>query len=76
MTDLVRSTMYISNHIHRFKCNGTMVNYSLFNKKNSKQLKKHKNEYIWSYIHVDGCGLIYIAPVTLYVSSSISLPLY
>lgn len=45
-------------------------------KKNSKQLKKHKNEYIWSYIHVDGCGLSYIAPVTLYVSSSISLPLY
>lgn len=33
MTDLVRSTVYISNHIHRFKCNGTMVNYSLFNKK-------------------------------------------
>lgn len=27
-------------------------------KKNSKQLKKHKNEYIWSYIHVDGCGVI------------------
>lgn len=47
-----------------------------FTEKNSKQLKKHKNEYIWSYIHVDGCGLSYIAPVTLYVSSSISLPLY